>query len=207
MTHKIKAIIFDLDGVLLPTNVFHREALVEAIKGITGIDTDGTKLVSEHSMLSSKIKIKNVQEFYKFSENLCPLILSNKDNIFFSKLADITPADNVIDCLVAVRSLGIKTAIASNSRFNNMERVLQLTDLRKHFDAIVSADEVNFPKPEPDVLFRAYSKLGLQSDEYGDTIFVDDTIEGAEAGHRSPSIVIKVNSPNDLSIDLFREWL
>lgn len=204
---QIKAIIFDLDGVLLPTNIFHREALVEAIKGVTGIDTNGTLLVSEHSMLSSKMKIKNVQEFYKFSENLCSLILSNKDNIFFSKLANTTPANNVIECLDTVRSMGIKTAIASNSRFNNMERVLEMTNLRKYFDAIVSAEEVNFPKPEPDVLFRAYSKLGLLVNEYSETIFVDDTEEGAAAGHSSPSTVVKINSPDDLSIELFKEWL
>jgi HAD superfamily hydrolase (TIGR01509 family) len=204
---QIKAIIFDLDGVLLPTNIFHRESLVESIKGITGIDTSGNPLVSEHSMLSSKLKIKNVQELYKFSENLCHVILSNKDNIFFSKLANTQPANNVIECLDAVRLLGIKTAIASNSRLNNMERVLEMTDLRKYFDAVVSAEEVNFPKPSPDVLFRAYSKLGLHVNEYSETIFVDDTEEGAEAGHCSPSIVVKINSPDDLSIDLFKEWL
>jgi len=203
----IKAIIFDLDGVLLSTNVFHRESLVESIKEITGIDMTGHPSVSEHSMLSSKLKIRNVQQIHHFSENLCSIILANKDNIFFSKLANVRPDDNVIACLTSIRLLGIKTAIASNSRLSNMERVLKMTDLRKYFDAIVSASEVNLPKPAPDILFKVYERLGLQVDEYSETIFVDDTEEGAAAGHGSPSIVVKINSPNDLSIELFKEWL
>jgi HAD superfamily hydrolase (TIGR01509 family) len=203
----IKAIIFDLDGVLLPTNVFHRESLVESIKVITGIDMTGHPFVSEHSMLSSKLKIRNVQQIHHFSENLCSTILANKDNIFFSKLANVKPADNVIDCLTSIRLLKIKTAIASNSRLNNMERVLKMTDLRKYFDAIVSAEEVNLPKPAPDILFKVYERLGLQINEYNETIFVDDTEEGAAAGYSSPSTVVKINSPDDLSIELFKEWL
>ena len=203
----IKAIIFDLDGVLLPTNVLHRESLIESIKVITGIDTTHHHAVSEHSMLSSRLKIKKVQEIYKFNENLCPIILQNKDNIFFSKLRDIKPESNVLECLTSIRSIKIKTAIASNSRFNNMIRVLEITDLKKFFDVVVSAEEVAQPKPAPDILFEVYKRLGLTETEYDKTIFVDDTDEGAEAGHRSPSIVVRVNSPADLSINLFREWL
>lgn len=198
-----KAVIFDLDGVLVSTNYIHRNTLARAIKDITGIEI----CVDEKSMMSTKQKIMKVIHDNNLDESLCDKILNLKDEYFFDEIQELVVPSNVIDCLEDLKSRNIKLAIASNSRRMNVDYILAVTNLDKYFQATVAGDEVDKPKPMPDMLFAAYKKLGLQGHDCMKTIFVEDTDEGALAGHRSLSSVVRVNSPEDLNIGIFSKWI
>jgi HAD superfamily hydrolase (TIGR01509 family) len=200
----MKAIIFDLDGVLVSTNIIHRDSLISAIQIVTGIDTTGRPEVSEHSMASTAEKIRLIQSVFQFHIDACHTILTLKDNIFYDKIKNLTAPTNVIECLEYIISKNIKTAIASNSRLMNMNHILDITNLRKYFDTIVSCEDVPNRKPAPDMLFEIYKRLNVDGKN---TLFIDDTDEGAAAGYNSLSTVIKINSPADLTLDLFKKWI
>jgi HAD superfamily hydrolase (TIGR01509 family) len=199
------AIIFDLDGVLVDTNIVHKDSLIKSIKNITGVDA--SLMISSESMLSTKQKIQNVKSQFGLSDEMCVDVLIEKDRLFLEMIKNIKVDDNVIECLLLIRSRGIRTAIASNSRLININNVLAITGLREYFDVIVSAEEVARPKPMPDILFEVYNRLHIYGNDCIKTLFVEDTDEGARAGEQSMSSVVRVKSPADLTIDKFSKWL
>ncbi len=201
---QVEAVIFDLDGVLVSTNIIHRDSLVSAIRIITEIDTTGFPEVSECSMISSAGKIKKIQDKFHFSDIVCIDILQLKDCLFQNEIINLQISQNIVECLEYIKSKNIKTAIASNSRLTNMNKILDVTDIRKYFDTVVSCEDVTNRKPAPDMLFEIYKRLNVGGKN---TIFIDDTDEGAQAGHNSLSTVIKINSPADLTIELFKHWI
>jgi HAD superfamily hydrolase (TIGR01509 family) len=200
---KTLAIIFDLDGVLVPTNILHRECLEDAIFNISGIKAE----ICQQSSLSSKQKLSRLAKDHNILSNQTEEILKLKDVLFKEKIKNLKLEKNVEDCLIETKARGILTAIASNSRLINILNISAITGLDKYIDVMVSADEVANPKPAPDILFEVYRRLRLRPTEYNNTIFVEDSDEGARAGYQSPSTVVKINDTRDLSFDLFKKWI
>lgn len=200
----MRAVIFDLDGVLVPTGLIHRASLIKAIWQLTGIDSSGHPAVSETSMLSSAAKIEKIQHLLNFDTRHCADILTLKDKIFSDEVQNLILSDNVAECISYIRSINIKTAIASNSRKINIDRILDVLMIRDCFDTVVSSDDVTNRKPAPDMLFEVYKRLDVDG---RNTLFIDDTDEGAAAGYSSLSTVIKINSPEDLIIPLIKPWI
>jgi HAD superfamily hydrolase (TIGR01509 family) len=200
----IDLIIFDLDGVLVSTVAMHRDSLIMSIRINQGIDTTRFPELSGQSILSTLGKIKKIQSICNFPESQIPEILATKDRIFQEKIKKIKIEPNIIECLEYIKSKEILTAIATNSRAMNMNKILELTDLMKYFDTAVSANDVINRKPAPDMLFEIYKRLSVNG---RNTLYIDDTDEGAAAGHNSLSTVIKINSPADLTIDLIKPWI
>ena len=203
----IKAIIFDLDGVLVSTDILHKDTLIRAVYDIALIDTSSYPGISAKSMLSTKQKLKVIQGYYGFCDDTYEKILLQKDKLFFNGVKNLVVDENVIQCLTYIKSLKIKTAIASNSRHANIDRILDITDLRKYINVVVSADDVPNRKPAPDILFETYRRLVLKEKFYSHTLFIEDSDEGVEAGNNSPSTVIRINNPIELTVELIKSFL
>ncbi len=203
----VKAIIFDLDGVLVSTDVIHKESLLRAVYEVSVIDAFTFPVISEKSMSSTRQKLKAIQDYYHFSDDIYARILKRKDEIFLNRIKSLTVSQNVIECLQYIKSKKIKTAIASNSRMINIQNILSITDLGQYFDVVVSADEVVNRKPAPDILFEVYRRLKLRKSSYADTMFIEDSDEGVRAGEASPSLVLRINNPTELTISLIESWI
>jgi HAD superfamily hydrolase (TIGR01509 family) len=203
----MKAIIFDLDGVLVSTDILHQVAIRMAVLDLTNIDINNSNIISEKSMSSTKEKIKIIQSSYDLSNEVYEEIIKLKDKLFFNLVNNIAVKNNIIDCLEYIKTLNIKTAIASNSRLINIRKILSTTDIEKYFDIVVSAEEVLYRKPAPDILFEVYKRLRLTEDETYQTLFIEDTEEGAQAGYNSHSTVLKINSPEDLTVNLIKDFI
>lgn len=207
MILNIKAIIFDLDGVLVSTDTIHRDSLLRAVYQVAIIDASSYPEISEKSMMSTKEKLKILQNYYRFSDDTFERIIKQKDKIFLDKIKTLSPSNNVVDTLEYLSSLNLKMAIASNSRLMNILATLESTGLKKYFTTIVSAEEVANRKPSPDILFEVYKRLKLRKTEYSKTLFVEDSDEGEAAGINSPSRVLRINNPSDLTVDLLNNVL
>jgi beta-phosphoglucomutase len=199
-----KAIIFDLDGVLVHTNHLHRDALATAVYDCIGIDMTTMPQLYEISMMSTIEKIDILKKLYSFDYIVEQHILQKKDSLYLEKVSHLTIDDNVIETLEYIQSMKIRMAIASNSRLKNINQILMATGIMKFFDVIVSAEEVENRKPAPDILFEVYHRLGIDG---RNTLFIEDTEEGVEAGLRSLSTVIQINNPSDLKISLLDNWI
>ena len=173
----IKGIIFDLDGVLLSTDEYHYQAW-KAIADELGIYFDKTinnKLRGVSRMDSLNIILGS--NYYSPLDK--QRFAEKKNSIYRELLNDLSPSvvsDDVRSTLVALRALGIKTAIGSSSK--NTKFILQKVELTDMFDAISDGTNIIRSKPDPEVFLKAAEFIGLNPSE---CIVVEDAYSGIEA--------------------------
>ena len=102
--------------------------------------------------------------------------------IYFSRCVDnAEPFDGIIELLQDLRDKDIKTAVATNKAQQGTDAVLKGLELESYFDIILSRDDVEKPKPAPDMLLKVYSRLAISPNNVlmlGDT---DNDILAANA--------------------------
>lgn len=160
----IKAVIFDLDGVIVDTAHYHFLAW-KRLANELGIDLtkeDNEKLKGVSRMHSLEI----ILGLGGGSIALTPHEkekLANKKNAWFvdyvERMApeEIFPGVKVL--LQKLRERGIKVGLASSSK--NANTVLQLLHIQNEFDVVVDGNMVTNSKPDPEIFLLAASKLGV----------------------------------------------
>ena len=174
---EIKAIIFDLDGVLLSTDKYHYiawKALADEL-GIPFCEKDneafrGVSRMDCMEILVSKRKDLNLTDEQKTA------YAEQKNNNYRRLLEQITPSfveDEVRETLALLRRRGYLLAVGSSSK--NSKFILRKTELSNCFDAIVDGNDISRSKPDPEVFVKAAAALGAQPCQCA-------VIEDAEAG-------------------------
>ena len=176
-----KAVIFDLDGVLVFTDKYHFYAWrnIASELGINFTEKDNDRLRGVSRAESLEIILEN----YK-GEPLSPEkkaeILERKNNIYKEYLKEMKPSDvssDVRDTLTELKEKGIMLAVGSSSK--NTEFILEKTLLRDSFDALADGTHITRSKPDPEVFLKAAEFLGADPKE---CLVVEDADAGIEAG-------------------------
>lgn len=185
---KLKAVIFDLDGVLTDTVEYHYISWKEALApyGIHFDREDNEKLLG----LSRRQSLEVILGELKLDEGTMRRILAVKNENFLKAVRDMTPQDVLPGAdrlLEELRLARIKTAIASASR--NARIVLEQLGLASSIDVIVDSNMVRKSKPAPDVFLKAAAALN----EIPKTcLVVEDSKAGVEAGLQAGMCVVGI---------------
>lgn len=180
----IKAIIFDLDGVLVTTDELHFEAWKElsnilGIEGYTRADNMRQRGVSR--MESLDIVLEKSDRQYTYEEKL---ELSNiKNKIYLKMLESLSKNDvlpGVSEFISYIKKRGIKTAVGSASK--NTWIILEKIQLCDKFDAVSCGLDTSRSKPDPEVFLIAARKLGIAPEECAVIEDSDAGIKAATAG-------------------------
>jgi len=178
---KIKAIIFDLDGVITDTAEFHYIAWKNLANRI-GIDFDRTfneNLKGISRMESLELILEQGGMTDRFSEAEKMALATEKNNEYVGLINHITPADilpGILDFLQELKGRGIKTAIASASK--NAPAIVEKLELRHFFDYIADAGAIPNPKPAPDIFLVSAAFLEAHPSE---CVGIEDAAAGVEA--------------------------
>ena len=194
----LKALIFDLDGVLTDTAKYHYLAWKKLADELGYyFDEDINELLKGVSRINSFEIIldkNNASDKYTPEEKET---LANKKNDYYKEMIEqLTPNDileGILPFINAARSKGIKCAVASISK--NAPRVLELLKIADLFDYIADAALVKQPKPHPEIFLTCANALGFESKE---CIGIEDAQAGIEsingAGMMSVGINVTVTS-------------
>lgn len=190
-----RGVIFDLDGVIADTAVFHYKAWKRMAESI-GIEIDEEfnetlKGISRGESLERILAKENKQG--DFTQEEKDKLAHDKNEYYVSLLEELKPSDalpNVSETLKFIKKRGMKTAIASASK--NAPFILEKLELTEYFDVIVDPTSVAKGKPAPDIFLKGAELLGLTTDE---CIGVED----AEAG------VCAINDANMFSVGIGEE--
>lgn len=175
----ISAVIFDLDGIIVPTEQLHLQAW-KAVADREGIEmtpqlAKAIRGLSRMESLETILK-KNKKKYTQTEKNN---MAAFKNAEYIGLLDGLSEKDIVegTDVLLAfLRSKKIKTAITSSSK--NAEQILEITKLSKTFDCVVDGNEISMAKPHPEIFSRAASKLGINPEN---CVVVDDSMVGIQA--------------------------
>ena len=178
----MKAIIFDLDGVICHTDEYHYLAWKAMAQGL-GVHFDrqiNNRLRGVSRMASLDIILENYHGQLSAAEK--EALATQKNELYKESLKQMAPADlseEVKSTLDALRSRGYKLAIGSSSK--NAPFILQQLGLGGYFDAISDGNNITRSKPDPEVFVKAAQMLCVANE---DCLVVEDAVSGAEAGKR-----------------------
>ncbi|WP_319415877.1 HAD family phosphatase [Marispirochaeta aestuarii] len=179
----MKAVIFDLDGVLVDSEPFHAETLV-ALAGDLGISLSREETrrfigVSDEEMWETLIS-ENRLTGHPGAKNMAKLQAARTLERLSSRA--LLPRDGVSELLVELRSLGILTAVASSSARAYVDHVLETAGFSLYFPVRVAGDEVDRCKPDPEPYRRATELLGVP---LRSAAAIEDSPSGIESARRA----------------------
>ena len=193
---KIKAILFDMDGVLIDAKDWHYEALNEAL-GLFGLEISRYDHLHTFDGLPTSVKLKMLSEQYYLPKQLHSFINKVKQQNTIRKVNErCHPLFQHEYALSRLHSEGYKIAVCSNSIRNTIEEMMQHAALTKYLDLIVSNEDVKKAKPDPEMYNTAIKKLGVKPEE---CLVVEDNINGVKAGVASGATVLKVETVYDVN--------
>lgn len=200
----IKAILFDLDGVLVDMPEGHYESLNKAI-GLFGAKIEKNEHVSYFNGLPTRKKVLRLEELGRLPTGLVETINSIKQK--YTK--DIIPKYCVPDyskiiLLKHLKTKGFKLACCSNSTKETLHLMLKSAQLFEYFDLIIGNDEVANPKPHPEIYVKAITTLDIKPEE---TIIVEDSQHGIAAAQASGAHTYIVKGVQDVHLSLFKDIL
>ena len=187
----IKAVIFDLDGVIVSTDDCHYRAW-KRMADEEGIYFDreiNNRLRGVSRMASLDIVLEMANREYSEDEKQA---LAEKKNNYYKKLiCELTPNDilpGAMETLEELKKNGIKIAIGSSSK--NTPIILKQIGLDTYFDAISDGNNITHSKPDPEVFLKAAEMLGVAPEH---CMIVEDADAGIEAGKRAGMKTLSVH--------------
>lgn len=172
----IKAVIFDMDGVIADTEPIHESARNILLSEL-GLDVE---TISARAIGRGKRAFwGEVVQQYRLPYTAEQLTVREFDYIMeiVGKMG-LQPSAGLKELLEYLKACNIKTAVASSSDRNYVERILEVTDLKNYFSEIACGNEVAKTKPAPDVYLKILDLLGVKAAE---ALAVEDSDTGARA--------------------------
>ena len=197
MKNKIKAVIFDMDGVLIEAKDWHYEALNRAL-GLFGqaisrydhlVTFDGLPTAIKLNMLTLERGLpKKLHEFINELKQKYTMELVHQH---------CKPRFAHEYALSKLASQGYRIGCGSNSVRQSIEIMLQKSDLMKYMETVVSAQEVSEPKPSPEMYEKIISNFNLTPQE---CLIIEDNENGVNAAKASGAHVLIVKEVDEVNI-------
>jgi len=208
----IKAIIFDLDGVLVQTEKLKSLAYAKAvqhIRGLTEPDFRASDAYGEVIGASREITSTYVMNKLELEEDLRPLIkkynvtrpvdalTAVRYEIYYEMVSDPQVIrDNqwphAINVLKIAKKNFCKTGLATLSKRKDVNPVIKALGIKEMLDVIITAEDVSKGKPDPEIYLLVAKKLGFSPKE---CIVIEDSVNGVKAGLSAGMNVIAIATP------------
>lgn len=175
----IKAVIFDLDGLMVDSEPVHFKAYEHVLRELGKIVPE-SDYAERYVGISDGDAAQDIVKRYHLSIRAEELLA--RKSAAFAKLlpGHVVPKEGLFDLLKNLRIHGYKTAVASGAMLSDIEKIIAALRLQNSFDALCSAEHVAHGKPAPDVFLLAAQKLGVQPAE---SLVLEDAPVGAQAAH------------------------
>lgn len=194
----MKGVLFDLDGVIADTAVYHFQAWRKLIKDHFNRNLPDelekqTKGVSRNDSLTAILNYLDI----KISDTDFQKLTDEKNKIFRKLLASLTPQNilpGISGLILEFKQHDIKLSLASASL--NGPYILEKLQLNSAFDAIADPSKVISGKPAPDIFLAAASAINV---ELQDCVGIEDSIAGIKAINSSGALSVGIGSKNELN--------
>lgn len=200
MSNNIKAIIFDLDGVLVDARTLHFEAFRQAFESMCPPHTlSWTEHEKLYDGLSTRQKLQRMVDLNILSAETAVRVSSEKQRlttILIEKTISMRPY--LINLLSTLRSQGYILACATNSIRETLDTMLHTLKISEFFSFTLSNNDIDNPKPSPEIYFLTFNKLGFLPQE---CLVCEDSPHGRKAAYSSGAHVLEIEDANDLTIE------
>jgi len=185
----IKAVIFDMDGVLIDARDWHYEALNRALR-IFGMEISRYDHLTTFDGLPTKQKLLMLSAANGLPKSLHGFLNDMKQRYTMEIVAaECKPTFNQQYALSRLKAEGFKLAVCSNSIRSSVEIMMDRAELSPYLDFIISNQDVTNAKPHPEMYSKAIDRMGLSPNE---VLVVEDNENGIAAARGAGAHVLEV---------------
>jgi len=194
--HKIKAIIFDMDGVLIEAKDWHYEALNKAL-GLFGMEISRYDHLVTYDGLPTKKKLEMLSTERGLPVDLHNFINDMKQQYTMELVyAQCKPRFYHEYALARLKQEGYRMAVASNSVRNTVQVMMEKSALVGYLEFYLSNQDVKVGKPDPEIYSKTIERMGLAPDE---CLIVEDNDKGIQAARASGAWVMEVDEVEEVN--------
>ncbi len=192
----IKAVVFDMDGVLIEAKEWHYESLNKALR-LFGYEINRHEHITTFDGLPTRRKLEMLSRMRGMPVELHSFVNSMKQAYTMEMVhVQCKPTFHHEYALAQLKRCGMKVAVASNSIRHTVEVMMDRSNLTQHMDVMLSNEDVKNAKPAPDIYLRAMELLGVRPEE---TMIVEDNENGIKAARESGAHVMVVSDTHDVN--------
>lgn len=198
MSNEVKQglIVFDLDGVLIDSKDIHYEALNQALSQV-----DRKFMISSHEHattfdgLSTNKKLELLHSARGLPRNSFESIWKSKQEITLELLGEVRIDNQLVEFINHIKKTYF-VAVASNSIRNTVDIVLNRLGISELLDLTLSNEDVNHPKPHPEIYWRCMMHFGILPNQ---TAIFEDSHIGRQSAINSGGYLVPIERRSDLT--------
>jgi len=173
-----KAVIFDMDGVLVNTEPIGYKASTAMYKSLNITVPDDVYATFIGS--SDRNNMQRLKELYNLEHTREQLLDERYKHYYevFDKADDLELMPGVKALIEDLHSNGMKLILASSATKRKIEKVFTRFGLHHYFDAVISGEDFEFSKPHPAIFLEAVAKSGFTKSE---CVIIEDSTNGIKA--------------------------
>ena len=198
----MKAVIFDMDGVIIDSEPIHariEKGLLEELGGHIS-DEEYLKYVgmTDEAMWSS------FKENYDLKPSVDDLIATKKER-FMEEIHNVPLVEDFKEVLDAFYENGCKIALASSNNKVTVDKIIKEFSLSSYFETAISGEEITHGKPHPEIFLTAADHMDVEPKE---CLVFEDATNGVEAAKAAGMKCIGLDNPNSGEQDLSEaDWV
>lgn len=201
-------VIFDMDGVIVDSNPYHKISLKEFVSR-HGYELSDEQLLKRIYGRTNREWITDL--FGKLPEDQLTEYAEEKEALYRKLFNDdIKPVKGLIRFLDLLNDRKVLRAIGTSAPRSNVDFTLNKTNTVKYFPTILYDAFVTHSKPHPEIYLKSAEALGLPNSQ---CIVIEDSLSGVESGQRAGSKVIGITTTHsreelshcDMIIDDFED--
>lgn len=195
---KIRAVVFDMDGVLIEAKEWHYEALNRALE-LFGYTISRYDHLSRYDGLPTRRKLEMLSREKGLPKSLHGF-LNELKQIYTMELiySHCKPVFCHEYALSKLKGQGLKIGVASNSIRRTVEVMMEKSSLARYMDVMLSNEDVRAAKPDPEIYLTAISRLGIEPKE---CLVVEDNEQGIRAAEAAGARLMVVDDTLDVNYD------
>ena len=184
----IKAVIYDMDGVIIDSEPLWREALIHCFNKV------GFDFTQDKCRVTQGMRLIEVVEYWYAQQPWQGKTIEEVEQDILTKVTELIAEkgeamEGVYQSLELFKNKGYKIALASSSASSLINVVLEKLNIKHEFEVIKSAEFLDYGKPHPDVFIKTAEELNVPAIN---CLVIEDSFHGVLAGKAAVMQVIAV---------------
>lgn len=194
----LKAVLFDMDGVIVDTEPLHRKAYYKMFKDVN-IDVSEELFTSFTGQATLNI-CERLCDTFDLSKSPQELVKIKRTHFkyLFENDKSLQLIDGVLDLIKEYHENGLKLVLASSASMPNIDRIFDRFDLNNYFIAKLSGADLKASKPHPEIFIKAAKASGFEKSE---CIVIEDSTNGMKAANKAEIYCVAYKSEHSVNQD------
>ncbi|MHA7844322.1 MAG: HAD family hydrolase [Winogradskyella sp.] len=188
----LKAVLFDMDGVIVDTEPLHRKAYHHMFDDVNiTVNEDLYASFTGQSTINICKRLVDHFNLNEAPEDLVSLKRKHYKHVFDNDHLDLI--EGVLDRIQDYYNNNVTLVVASSASMQGINQIFERFDLNKYFTAKFSGADLKKSKPHPEIFLKAAASTGFNISE---CLVIEDSTNGIKAAHSAGIYCVGFKSPH-----------